>query len=110
MDEAIWRLQVPLTTSYGQPFNLANTGWLEAEMDIRTLKLERYKLIASLSLGGMLLGLLLFLVAFAISRYATRPVEEANQALYRLSGGTTGLIWRQPALPSFGNWQSISMG
>ncbi|WAM47163.1 ATP-binding protein [Vreelandella venusta] len=86
-DEAIWRLQVPLTTSYSHPFDLANTGWLEAEMDIRTLKLERYKLIASLSLGGMLLGLLLFLVAFAISRYATRPIEEANQALYRLSRG-----------------------
>lgn len=87
MDDNIWRLQVPLSTSPGQSFNLLNTGWLEAEMDIRTLTLERYKLIASLSLGGMLLGLLLFLVAFAISRYATRPIEEANQALYRLSRG-----------------------
>ncbi|NDL69715.1 ATP-binding protein [Vreelandella alkaliphila] len=87
MDDNIWRLQVPLSTSPGQYFNPVNTGWLEAEIDIRTLTLERYKLIASLSLGGMLLGLLLFLVAFAISRYATRPIEEANQALYRLSRG-----------------------
>ncbi|RUR32470.1 response regulator [Vreelandella andesensis] len=87
MDETIWRIQVLLSTFHGQQSNFTNTGWLEAEMDIRTLKLERYKLIASLSLGGMLLGLLLFLVAFAISRYATRPIEEANQALYRLSRG-----------------------
>jgi len=35
----------------------------------------------------MLLGLTLFLVAFAISRFVTRPLEEANQALYRLSRG-----------------------
>ncbi|UYV17767.1 response regulator [Halomonas qaidamensis] len=87
IDDAIWRLQVPLRTFPDQQFELANTGWLEAELDIRTLTLERYKLIASLSLGGMLLGLLLFLAAFAISRYATRPIEEANQALYRLSRG-----------------------
>ncbi|MEA2118456.1 response regulator [Halovibrio sp. HP20-50] len=62
-------------------------GWLAAEMDTRALTLKRYKLIASLSLGGMLLGMLMFLVAFAISRYVTRPIEEANQALYRLSRG-----------------------
>ncbi|WP_240538731.1 ATP-binding protein [Halomonas sp. SH5A2] len=35
----------------------------------------------------MLLGLCLFLIAFAISRYVTRPIEEASHALYRLSRG-----------------------
>ncbi|WGI26946.1 ATP-binding protein [Halomonas alkaliantarctica] len=101
MNEDVWRLRLPLVTplfSTGQlntrqvsPDQVrasdSSVGWLDIEMDPRALTLVRYKLIASLSLGGMLLGLLLFLVAFAISRYATRPIEEANQALYRLSRG-----------------------
>lgn len=87
MEDDLWRVQVPLTSESLSGRGRTNNGWLEAEMDIRTLVLERYKLIASLSLGGMLLGLLLFLIAFAISRYVTRPIEEASQALYRLSRG-----------------------
>lgn len=86
MNDDMWRLRLPL----GASEDLARgeiAGWLEAEMDTRALTLERYKLIASLSLGGMLLGLLMFLVAFAISRYVTRHIEEANHALYRLSRG-----------------------
>ena len=75
------------STRQATPANERRVGWLYIEMDTRALTLVRYKLIASLSLGGMLLGLLLFLVAFAISRYATRPIEEANRALYRLSRG-----------------------
>lgn len=86
LEQDRWRLQVPLSTlsitSVSQ-----DIGWLEAEMDLHALSLERYKLVASLSLGGMLLGLLLFLLAFSISRYATRPIEEANLALYRLTRG-----------------------
>ncbi|WP_141441239.1 response regulator [Vreelandella titanicae] len=89
MQQDAWRLRLPLNppqTSVRQAGD-SRVGWLDIEMDTRTLILGRYKLIASLSLGGMLLGLLLFLVAFAISRYTTRPLEEANQALYRLSRG-----------------------
>ena len=95
--EGVWRLHLPLetppfmtsqtSTRQASPVNERRVGWLYIEMDTRALTLVRYKLIASLSLGGMLLGLLLFLVAFAISRYATRPIEEANRALYRLSRG-----------------------
>ncbi|MFP3342430.1 ATP-binding protein [Halomonas sp. SIMBA_159] len=92
MEEDAWRLQVPLTSETVASASRVASGWLEAEMDIRTLTLERYRLIASLSLGGMLLGLLLFLIAFAISRYASRPIEEANQALYRLSRGDYSLV------------------
>lgn len=97
MEEDVWRLRLPLeapqlstsqtSTRQASPASNGSVGWLDIEMDTRALTLVRYKLIASLSLGGMLLGLLLFLVAFAISRYATRPIEEANQALYRLSRG-----------------------
>lgn len=96
LEEDAWRLRLPL----GVPSNHANQfnadqvsasagyiGWLDIEVDTRALTLGRYKLIASLSLGGMLLGLLMFLIAFSISRYATRPIEEASQALYRLSRG-----------------------
>ena len=91
-EEDTWRLQVPITSQAVGGTSLVTNGWLEAEMDIRALTLERYRLIASLSLGGMLLGLLLFLAAFAISRYASRPIEEANQALYRLSRGDYSLV------------------
>ncbi|OJA04191.1 ATP-binding protein [Halomonas sp. QHL1] len=101
MKEDVWRLRLPLVTPQFSTSQIntrqanpdqvrasdSSVGWLDIEMDPRGLTLVRYKLIASLSLGGMLLGLLLFLVAFAISRYATRPIEEANQALYRLSRG-----------------------
>lgn len=85
MEGSIWRLRIPLETVNN--VSSGSAGWLDAEMDTRALTLGRYKLIASLSLGGMLLGLLMFLVAFAISRYTTRPIEETNQALYRLSRG-----------------------
>ena len=57
MEDDLWRVQVPLTSESLSGRGRTNNGWLEAEMDIRTLVLERYKLIASLSLGGMLLGL-----------------------------------------------------
>ncbi|AJY51057.1 MULTISPECIES: ATP-binding protein [Halomonadaceae] len=91
MEEEAWRLRLPLevTQPNTSPASAVSdsAGWLVIEMDTRALTLGRYKLIASLSLGGMLLGLLMFLIAFAISRYATRPIEEANQALYRLSRG-----------------------
>lgn len=88
MDENVWRLRLPLAANRTENDPAINhVGWLDAEMDTRELTLGRYKLIASLSLAGMLLGLLMFLVAFAISRYTTRPIEEANQSLYRLSRG-----------------------
>ncbi|MBF57764.1 response regulator [Halomonas sp. FeN2] len=101
MEEDTWRLRLPLnasqlnanqtSTSQAIPDQVrpsnSSVGWLDIEMGTQALTLGRYKLIASLSLGGMLLGLLLFLIAFAISRYTTRPIEEANQALYRLSRG-----------------------
>lgn len=98
MNKDVWHLRMPLSTGLesvnasgsANGSGIANAsaiGWLDAEMDTRELTLGRYKLIASLSLGGMLLGLTMFLIAFAISRYTTRPLEEANQALYRLSRG-----------------------
>ncbi|WP_075881350.1 ATP-binding protein [Vreelandella massiliensis] len=82
-DAAIWRLKQPLNAEG----STAPLGWMEAEANTRTLTLGRYRWIAILSLGGMLLGLTLFLLAFAISRFATRPLEDANLALYRLSRG-----------------------
>tara|TARA_R110000851_G_scaffold1817_5_gene7107 strand:- start:679 stop:3411 length:2733 start_codon:yes stop_codon:yes gene_type:complete len=90
-EDGVWRLRLPLALTLPTTSTLTaggdSAGWLDIEMDTRALTLGHYRLIASLSLGGMLLGLLMFLVAFAISRYATRPIEEANQALYRLSRG-----------------------
>lgn len=90
-EEDSWRLRLPFSAAQNNasPVNANNSsaGWLDIEMGTQALTLGRYKLIASLSLGGMLLGLLMFLIAFAISRYVTRPIEEANQALYRLSRG-----------------------
>ncbi|XKF14486.1 response regulator [Halomonas sp. BLK-85] len=62
-------------------------GWISAEIDTRVLQLEQYRWIAIFSLGGLVLGLALFLVAYVVTRFATYPLEEANQALYRLSRG-----------------------
>ncbi|XKH61322.1 response regulator [Halomonas sediminis] len=90
-EQNVWRLQVPLEPSQAILTNdnspAAAQGWLEAQFDTRNLTLQRYQLIASLSLGGLLLGLFLFLVAFTLSRYVTRPMEEANAMLYRLTKG-----------------------
>lgn len=82
-DAAVWQLRQPLLAED----NRSRSGWLEAEVDTRALTLGHYRWIATLSLVGMLLGIALFLLAFAISRFATRPLEEANLALYRLSRG-----------------------
>ncbi|WP_447556264.1 ATP-binding protein [Vreelandella sp. EE22] len=86
----VWRLQMPLSTFLGTEagFNTRNTArWLEAEANTRPLTLERYKLMATLSLGGILLALLLLSVALSISRYITCPLRRANRALYQLSHG-----------------------
>ncbi|NYS61426.1 ATP-binding protein [Vreelandella salicampi] len=82
-DATVWQLRQPLPAEDNSP----RPGWLEAEVDTRTLTLGHYRWIAILSLVGLLLGITLFLLAFAISRFATRPLEEANLALYRLSRG-----------------------
>ena len=81
-----WRLQV----SIDQAGPAAGRGWLVADVDARTLTLSRYRWIALLSLGGMLLGFVLLLLAFAISRHVIRPIDDANIALYRLSRGDHG--------------------
>lgn len=87
-DTAIWRLRQPLAA----PGATNPLGWIEAKVDTRALTLARYRWIAILSLGGMLLGITLFLSAFAISRFTTRPIEEANLALYRLSIGDSRFV------------------
>ncbi|MCB8890090.1 ATP-binding protein [Vreelandella malpeensis] len=79
------RLQMPLAAFHGNEGNSAR--WLEAEVNARALPQERYKLIATLSLGAVLLSLVLLSVALSISRYVTSPLKRANQALYRLSHG-----------------------
>ncbi|WP_447957850.1 ATP-binding protein [Vreelandella sp. EE7] len=91
-DQDVWRLQMPLT-AYAGPETGGDSGsgrWLEAEVNTRALTLERYKLIATLSFGAILLGLLLLSAALSISRSIIRPLERANQALYRLSHGDYG--------------------
>ncbi|WP_252108562.1 MULTISPECIES: ATP-binding protein [unclassified Halomonas] len=88
-DRNIWRLQVPLSVYHGNDgAGVGGSGrWLEAEVDTRTLTLERYRLLALLSLGGAALGALLLLLWRAMRRYLTRPIERANQALFRLAHG-----------------------
>ncbi|MDR5899861.1 ATP-binding protein [Halomonas vilamensis] len=82
-NNGVWQLRQPLPADN----DASRHGWLEAEVETRTLTLGYYRWVATLSLVGMLLGIALFLVAFAISRFTTRPLEEANLALYRLSRG-----------------------
>lgn len=81
---SVWQLSKALPS---QQANDASPGWLSAEMDTRMVRIDQYRWIAIFSLGGMVLGLGLFLVSFMVTRFAIYPLEEANQALYRLSHG-----------------------
>jgi two-component system sensor histidine kinase BarA len=90
----IWQLTKTLPSLQADD---TSPGWISAEMDTRILRLEQYRWIAIFSLGGMVLGLALFLSAFVVSRFATQPLEEANQALYRLSRGDYRFALTPPA-------------
>lgn len=67
------------------PLAAVADGWFQVRFDTSALMLERYRLMAVLCLGGLLLGSTLFITAYLVSRRITRPLEEAGQALDRLA-------------------------
>lgn len=93
-----WQLEVPIIDS-AAPGNAL--GWLVADVDTRTLMLSHYRRITMASLGGLLLGCALLLLALVIGRHFIRPIDAANMALYRLSRGDHDFSLTPPGTPEY---------
>ncbi|EPC03925.1 hypothetical protein L861_01095 [Litchfieldella anticariensis FP35 = DSM 16096] len=79
-----WHMSVPIPP--GTRNNEPNR-WLTLTADTTSLALGTYRQLAITSLIGLVIGLLLFLVAYLASRHLTRPLLEAQQTLLRLNAG-----------------------
>ncbi len=79
-----WRLQTPLM---GQARGGETAGWLVMDIDAMPLALDHYRRLATAGLGLLILGLLLWLIAYSTSRRLTQPIQAADRALARLADG-----------------------
>ncbi|MCL7941246.1 ATP-binding protein [Halomonas sp. ATCH28] len=85
-----WVLQAPLPGGESTP------TWLVLDIDTTPLLLTRYRHLASAGLILMLVGLLLFLAAYATTRRLSQPLEDAGRALDRLA---LGVVPERLAIP-----------
>ncbi len=76
-----WRLQAPLPGAPG--------GHLVLDIDASALPLDYYRHLASGGLLLLIVGLLLFLVAYGLGRRVTEPLESATRTLEWLTAGGT---------------------
>ncbi|RAH37017.1 ATP-binding protein [Halomonas sp. SL1] len=74
-----WRLQAALPGAPG--------AWLTLDIDASTLPLTYYRHLASGGLLLLIVGLLLFLVAYGLSRRLTQPLEDVTRSLEWLTAG-----------------------
>ncbi|MCK0714387.1 ATP-binding protein [Chromohalobacter sarecensis] len=65
----------------------ATAYWLDVDMGTTTLTLAFYRQLAGHGMAGLVLGLLLFLLAYPLSRRLTRPLQHQIDLLERLNGG-----------------------
>ncbi|CBV42899.1 hybrid sensor histidine kinase/response regulator [Halomonas elongata] len=79
-DGAQWRLRLPLSAANAR---------LLLDIDASALPLAYYRQLASGGLLLLLVGLLLFLVAYSTARRLSQPLEEASESLARLAAGMT---------------------
>lgn len=83
-----WRWLQPLGTVTGQDApDETTTYWLDVDLGTTTLTLAFYRQLASHGMAGLVLGLLLFLLAYPLSRRLTRPLQHQIDLLERLNGG-----------------------
>ncbi|MDV6319987.1 ATP-binding protein [Chromohalobacter sp. HP20-39] len=84
-----WRWLQPLgTVDTGQnAADEATTYWLDVDLGTTTLTLTFYRQLAGHGMAGLVLGLLLFLLAYPLSRRLTRPLQHQIDLLERLNGG-----------------------
>ncbi|WP_043528673.1 ATP-binding protein [Litchfieldella xinjiangensis] len=79
-----WQVQVPLPTS---AYDSSLPRWLIVSVDTASLTLGTYQRLIVAALIGLVLGMVLFLMAYQLSRHLVRPFHEANQTLQRLAKG-----------------------
>ncbi len=83
-----WRWLQPLGTVTDQDApDETTTYWLDVDLGTTTLTLAFYRQLASHGMAGLVLGLLLFLLAYPLSRRLTRPLQHQIDLLERLNGG-----------------------
>ncbi|MCK2042123.1 response regulator [Chromohalobacter sp. TMW 2.2308] len=84
-----WRWLQPLGTVNTDPdaADDATAYWLDVDLGTTTLTLAFYRQLASHGMAGLVLGLLLFLLAYPLSRRLTRPLQHQIDLLERLNGG-----------------------
>ncbi|OLO10009.1 hybrid sensor histidine kinase/response regulator [Chromohalobacter japonicus] len=83
-----WRWLQPLGTVTDQDAPDETTAyWLDVDLGTTTLTLAFYRQLASHGMAGLVLGLLLFLLAYPLSRRLTRPLQHQIDLLERLNGG-----------------------
>ncbi|SFU94675.1 ATP-binding protein [Halomonas korlensis] len=91
-----WQLQMPLTPSPASP---SEPIWLVVDVDALPLAVANYRRLASAGLGLLMLGLLLWLIAYTASQRLVGPLNAANQALRRLSSGKVPPRLAEPSTP-----------
>lgn len=80
----LWQLSVPLPASARDD---APPHWMTLVIDTSSLTLGTYRQLSVAALIGLVVGLLLFLIAYLSSRRLVRPFHDAQQALLRLNAG-----------------------
>ncbi|MCI0510339.1 multi-sensor hybrid histidine kinase [Chromohalobacter marismortui] len=81
-----WRWLHPLgTIDTGQ--EKSSAYWLDVDLGTTALTLTFYRQLAGHGMAGLVLGLLLFLLAYPLSRRLTRPLQHHIALLERLNGG-----------------------
>ncbi|MCT8470219.1 ATP-binding protein [Chromohalobacter canadensis] len=84
-----WRWLQPLgTVNTDQDASDEVTAyWLDVDLGTTALTLAFYRQLAGHGMAGLVLGLLLFLVVYPLSRRLTRPLQHQIDLLERLNGG-----------------------
>ncbi|GEK46771.1 histidine kinase [Bisbaumannia pacifica] len=75
-----WRLLTPLP-------DLERPLWVDLELDPTPLRLALYRHLTLVGLGCLVLGLALFLLAYALGRQWVQPLESLRRALERFNSG-----------------------
>ncbi|WP_280540186.1 ATP-binding protein [Chromohalobacter sp. 11-W] len=82
-----WRWLQPLGTINTETADDATPYWLDVDLGTTALTLTFYRQLAGHGMAGLVLGLLLFLLAYPLSRRLTRPLQHQIDLLERLNGG-----------------------
>lgn len=83
----IWRLVLPLVGTSDRS-GASPIGWLSLDIDTQRLTLAFYRHLASAGLGLLVIGLLLFVLGATLGRRLDGRLQDASEALHRLTKGS----------------------